>query len=763
MNRNSIALTLVALLAVTACGNGDNNSNTNTENNAISIDSSAAESALPTSEDTQVTTDSIPGQTQDPVPAQDQDSSSTADQDPDAAQEQDPPATQDQQATQDQDPVATHDQDPTMPQDQNIGILQDPHSASESDAVPFDDPQFELLRDNVNPNFAQSEFEFDLTQGDTITVDFSATDPNGSIPFFELFENSKELGATIVDNGDGTGQFQWKSLPDQLGNYRFSVRAVDADVAASVANFTSGLGISGATLSIEVKVKSRCDDQIGSSVLTINCLNGTNGFAIATPQFDVPISYVPLKTAGDFNGDGYADYILPYDTILPNGTILSVDDTDPVTVAKIILGTADGWQSGLDLTDLSSAQAITLLNRYTLPNAIEHIGDINADGYSDIAMAYRSNIRIVFGRSTIPTDGLNTDQESEDIGLNIGKDRTASAISKISPVGDFNGDGLNDFIIGYEGYYNVLEVSDPFIERNNGAIFVIYGRKQFPSELNYEQLDQTDAFTVVGPTKDSDLGTNVQMAGDIDGDGFSDFIATDFNQGVGYIVYGSENPAGDDLVLGEIDQPNTTKIVSLDREIISPGTEFDADLGFPDGGRINFLGGGDFNADGFSDFTFTNKELIDAGKLLVVLGKNDRYPSTIDLRDPTAFNGFEVQHAESQGGNAESIRAADISADLNGDQVADLLMVSSSYVYESKETSSAYVLYGTTNVRDRKYGETGAGIGRLVYSDSFSFTEEIDAKSMGDINGDGVNDIVIRLSQHTNRKPASYVIFGTRD
>nr|WP_320192685.1 putative Ig domain-containing protein [uncultured Desulfobacter sp.] len=58
-----------------------------------------------------------------------------------------------------------------------------------------------------------------------------ASDPNGTIP--SLSTSSLPVGATFVDNGDGTGLFDWTPMSGQAGTYTIKFTASDGALSAS--------------------------------------------------------------------------------------------------------------------------------------------------------------------------------------------------------------------------------------------------------------------------------------------------------------------------------------------------------------------------------------------------------------------------------------------------------------------------------------------------------------------------------------------------
>jgi hypothetical protein len=101
--------------------------------------------------------------------------------------------------------------------------------------------------------------------------------------------------------------------------------------------------------------------------------------------------------------------------------------------------------------------------------------------------------------------------------------------TSIASAGDINGDGLDDVIIGGPVSPSVA--------------YVVFGKKGgLPANLNLAQLNGTDGFRISPENNGDELGIAVGGAGDVNGDGYDDFLigARSHSAGAGavYVVYG---------------------------------------------------------------------------------------------------------------------------------------------------------------------------------------------------------------------------------
>ncbi len=186
--------------------------------------------------------------------------------------------------------------------------------------------------------------------------------------------------------------------------------------------------------------------------------------------------------------------------------------------------------------------------------------------------------------------------------------------SQLESIGDFNGDGIEDFAVLAEGYYTGIGGRRSFVFVNNrGAVLVYYGDTDGVSSssvpdvvLGYPNIDDID----------SNLNNIYQMSeikaiGDINGDGFDDLAVASPNtslegveqtaDGVVTVVFGGSNWGT------EFSADNPFDLQSLSNN--QSDTEDNSnDLGFTIEGLpssqagISLGGGEDVNGDGFSDF-----------------------------------------------------------------------------------------------------------------------------------------------------------------
>ena len=478
-------------------------------------------------------------------------------------------------------------------------------------------------------------------------------------------------GALLRLTADGQFEFEPNGQFDQLeaGNTREESFTYTVTDGTNVDTATATVTVTGVTKDSEF-----------DATLSLANLDGTFGFAINGIDLGDRAGE-SVSGIGDFNGDGFNDVIIGAPGASPNG--------DNSGESYVIFGSANGFDSDLDLASLDGS------NGFVLEGAIA--GD-------------------KFG-------------------------------SAVGGSGDVNGDGLDDIIIG-------APATDSDDERP-GASYVIYGTTDNINNLNVSTLDGTNGFVINGASAGDQLGAGVSIARDINGDGFDELLVSapsavvfeaensiDNGRGESYVIFGAASGFDGSREVSNLDNTSgfsvttTFPVFETSRSVSSAG---------------------DINNDGLGDLLFSEPDL----GATIVLGSTEGIgDSTSPI--PFAYSGMtSVSNA----------------GDINGDGIDDAIVGLS--VAGEGVTDRAYVILGKENFiggsdeffqgitaeinRERVFEIDFSRFGALSQYDAFGYS----SSSAGDINGDGIDDVIIGSPAFSSifnaRTSESYVIFGSAE
>jgi hypothetical protein len=408
-----------------------------------------------------------------------------------------------------------------------------------------------------------------------------------------------------------------------------------------------------------------------------------------------------VSTAGDANGDGYADVIVGgptyYGGKMEEGA------------AWLYLGSGDGLEEDAVNTDEGN-QAYAWFGA-----SVATAGDVNGDGYADVIVGAPSfsdgqdnqgAAWVWHGRSS----GISSLRDW----YYAGDDAASWFGTSVATAGDVNGDGYSDIIVGAPGQYS-----------GGGYVAVFHGG---PSPLN-----EASYWAKAGGEAGAQLGFSVATAGDVNGDGFAD------------VIVGSKEWDG-----GAGDEEGGVWVFKGRATGIDP-----SHLWHRSGGRAYAKYGyavgtaGDVNGDGFSDIiigapTWTGDDgHIAEGAAWVYRGTfgglelDDCWDAVSD--QPGAQYGFSVGTA----------------GDVNGDGYADIVVGAPYWEDLAGEEGAAFAYYGSNsgpNAAPNRYyhsNQDGAELGYAV-------------GTAGDVNLDGYSDLIIGAPGWESSEGSIWLFLGSR-
>lgn len=452
-----------------------------------------------------------------------------------------------------------------------------------------------------------------------------------------------------------------------------------------------------------------------SAVFNLSSLNGTNGFTIET----IGSAYRLYVTGGDVNGDGVSDIVVG----LPSASS---------DVGLVLYGTAGARPAIVSQASLSGPNGFRILQATEAQEGKWlAVGDFDNDGFGDLAVSANATTYLVLN----PEGGFGDTLDLSSVGAPDATRLTHSTFSTFNrPVdfADFNGDGFADLI-----------TRDPGSASRPGNGIVLFGTAAgLPAQLTSSDLDGQNGFRL---TTVVNYEVNLTSAGDINNDGFDDLLFSNNStfsgvQGSAGVIFGKAGGYAASAA------PVTDGVQGF--EVNTHGEKV-----------TTLASAGDLNSDGFDDFVFAAPTANDnAGAVYVVFGKGAAFPALFDLAGLDGVNGFKLTGLGAGRQAGVSVSSA---GDINDDGYDDLIIGSAGA--NADPFSESYVLYGKASgyAATLSLSSLNGTDGFIIQGPNYADSQTV-VTGLGDVNGDGVDDIGIAesLIYTYNQTRPVYVLYG---
>ncbi|MFH1826109.1 MAG: FG-GAP-like repeat-containing protein [bacterium] len=484
-----------------------------------------------------------------------------------------------------------------------------------------------------------ASYDCQVRAASTVTLTCTASDGDGDSLTYAWSETNNKGLFSFVD----TAETIW-SAPTEAGSY-----TVSCQVSDSIATDSE---------SVNIAVGAVTTTTTSTTTTTFPSIIQKDGEATQDIFGHV------VASAGDVNNDGYPDFIVGAPDANPEGV---------VSAGSAYVFSGNG---GAQLFKKNGEESADLLGI-----CAAGAGDVNGDGYADFIIgAYRDDPD---GRSNAGSAYVYSGQNGNELYQKNGEVAEDQFGFSVAGAGDVNNDGYDDFIVGAYS-------ADPGGQSSAGSAYVYSG-------LNGNELYQKD-----GEDSADFFGYCVASAGDVNKDGYNDFIV-----GAYWADPGGRDRAGSVYVYSGL---NGNELYQKDGEV-----------------SVDYFGqsvasAGDVNGDGYADFIvgaiFTDPSgRTNAGSVYVYSGLNGNELYQIDGAAEGDWLGWSVAGA----------------GDVDNDDYDDFIIgAHRADPGGLEDAGSAYIYSGKTGSLIEQKNGSAAG-------DNFGFS----VASAGDVDGDGKADVII--------------------
>jgi len=416
---------------------------------------------------------------------------------------------------------------------------------------------------------------------------------------------------------------------------------------------------------------------------TVNVANldGNSGFVIVHDNENISV----LAGIGDINGDGLDDV-----AVGSAAWTIVVFGRNPGFPRDITPGSIDGGNGFI----------------FNSPaTAVSAAGDVNGDGVDDLlignANASPGNSTgagisyIIHGSTTRFARELSPASLNGDNGFAVlgGFEQDRSGYS-VGAAGDFNNDGIGDFLIGAP---NKTQAGSA----EAGEAYLIYGIDGgFPAAISLSNINGGNGLIFRGAGIQDYVGAAVSGVGDINHDGVDDiaigspskgpFGSPNDYPGEAYVLFGGRFDNVAEVTEQGLNGSNGFTIRGI-RGGVVPIRAGEAIWGDMVGQSVDRIG--DFNDDGIDDMIVGASHAIlspsrkGSGQAYIIFGNRTGFPVRLQLSELDGVNGFRIDGIGTVDYFGFSVSGA---GDFNADTFGDVIIGASG-------EGASYIIYGRNN------------------------------------------------------------------
>jgi len=433
-------------------------------------------------------------------------------------------------------------------------------------------------------------------------------------------------------------------------------------------------------------------------------------------------------------------------------------------------------------------------------------GDLNADGISDWLFVYRGGNNneggllgkayVIYGNTSGvfdlsgPASGVTSSTQVFALEKGVGGELAVPiSVTQVGilpiVVNDFNGNGVGEVVFASQRKITSLIGVNTVPPGNYLDFFDAFDSNSIPRITNLI----TD-ITNSGPAGG---GYTALSSGDINGDGLADLFISDFQSRIKkvFVLFGNTNLVGkidNALLLTDDIKSSNPTFKGFYITDSNPNTVVSEDLLF--GWAVSYLG--DTNGDGYGDLAIANSyaatpSLKSPEEIFVIYGGGQIKNTDLDVNQIRTGTSPSLGYVIKADPNLPflasdaGLNATKIYGDFNGDGRNDFIFEGQTYDHTA---AKFYVVFGRQNdntpINLNSLGNKGftislpsIALANVIFQDNEGIPNQDipreTATNCGDLNGDGIDDILIKLtfnttiptdSAHKLNHFLAYVVYG---